>query len=55
MNMAYQDDTAIVGEILEREYGQSHPQDLHIEYFFLLLGTEILDKRLEIIAKTKQN
>ncbi len=49
--MAYQDDTAIVGEILEREYGRSHPQDLHIEYFFLLLGTEILDKRLEIIAK----
>ncbi len=45
------DDTAKIGKLLEREYGEPHPQDLHIEYFFLLLGKEILDKRIEIIAE----
>ncbi len=44
-------DTALVGEILEREYGEPHSQDLHIEYFFLQLGKEIVEKRLEIITE----
>ncbi len=34
-----------VGAILEEKYGPPHSQDLHIEYFFLLLGSEIIDKR----------
>ncbi len=45
------DETNKIGKLLEREYGGSHPQDLHIEYFFLLLGTEICDKQADIIAE----
>ncbi len=48
------DDTALVGEILESEYGGSHPQDLHIEYFFLLLGTEIVEERIKIITELNE-
>ncbi len=38
-----------IGEILEEEYGLQD-QNLHIEYFFLVLGTKLLGKRDEIIA-----
>ena len=47
-------DTALVGEILEREYGEPHSQDLHIEYFFLQLGTEIVDERIKIITELNE-
>ncbi len=40
-----------VGKILESEYGGSHPQDLHIEYFFLLLGTELVGKKDKIFTE----
>ncbi len=43
--------TAKVGAILEGEYGHLQDQSLHIEHFYLLLGTTLLDKRDEIIAK----
>ncbi len=36
--------------VLEREYGHLQDQNLHIEYFFLILGTKLLGKRDEIIA-----
>ncbi len=45
------DDTAIVGKTLEREYGGSHPQNVHIEHFFLLLGTEIVEKTHKIFTE----
>ncbi len=48
------DETAKIGKILESEYGEPHPQDLHIEYFFLLLGTEILDRQADIIAELRR-
>ncbi len=47
-------ETAKIGKILESEYGEPHPQDLHIEYFFLLLGTEILDRQDDIIAELRR-
>ncbi len=43
-------ETAIVEKILEREYGEPHRQDLHIEYFFVLLGKEIVGRRVEILT-----
>ena len=42
--------TGTVGAILEREYGHLSDQNVHIEYFFLILGTKLLGKRDEIIA-----
>ncbi len=48
------DDTAIVGKTLEREYGGSHPQDVHIEHFFLLLGTELVEKKTQNLHRTRQ-
>ncbi len=39
------DNTAEVGKTLEIKYGGSHPQDLHIEYFFLLLGSKIRQRK----------
>ena len=48
------DETAEIGKLLESAYGEPHPQDLHIEYFFLLLGKEIVGRRAEIIAKLNE-
>ncbi len=42
--------TADVATILEGEYGHLQDQNLHIEYFFLILGTKLVGKRDEIIA-----
>ncbi len=47
------DETAEFGDKLGNEYGEPHPQDLHIDYFFLILGSEIIGKRNEIIATLK--
>ncbi len=51
INMA--DETAKFGDKLDNEYGEPHPQDLHIDYFFLILGSEIIDKLNEIIDTLK--
>ena len=42
--------TADVAVILEREYGHLQDQNIHIEHFFLILGTKLLGKRDDIIA-----
>ncbi len=46
-----EDETGNIGKLLESEYGEPHPQDLHIEFFFLLLGKEIVGRRVDIIDK----
>ncbi len=48
------DQTTEIVKLLESAYGEPHPQDLHIEYFFLLLGKEIVGRRAEIIAKLNE-
>ncbi len=43
------DKTDQFGKILESYYGEPHPQSLHIDYFFLLIGTKIVHERDKII------
>lgn len=38
-----------LGPKLEEEYGEGKPQDLHIQYFYLILGNEIVDRKKEIL------
>lgn len=47
------DENANLGVKLEAEYGEGKSQDLHIDYFYFILGEEIVDKRMEIIFKLK--
>lgn len=49
------DETAQIGETLEREYGKPlQSQDLHIKYFFLVLGKEIICKSADIIIQLQR-
>ena len=47
--MAIRTPNKVIGAKLEEEYGLQD-QNLHIEYFFLILGTKLFGKRDEIIA-----
>lgn len=48
------DETAEIGQLLESEYGEPHPQDLHIDYFFLILGSQIIDESANIVKELKK-
>ena len=46
--MALIDENDLLGAILEKEYGQSQSQDTHIDYFYLVLRGELVEKRDKI-------
>lgn len=39
-----------LGALLDSKYGEGKSQDLHINYFYLILGNEIVANRAEILA-----
>lgn len=45
------DENDKLAQQLDKEYGGSQPQDLHIERFCLILGNNTVERRKEVIAK----
>ena len=54
--MALIDENDLLGAILEKEYGQSQSQDTHIDYFYLVLRGELIEKRdrIKILDQLKK-
>ena len=54
--MALVDENDLLGAILEKEYGQSQSQDTHIDYFYLVLRGELVEKRdkIKIVDQLKK-
>ena len=48
--MANLDINDLVGDTLEEEYGGLNPQDLHINYFYLILGMDSKHRKSDILA-----
>ncbi len=47
--------TETLRERLDKEYGEGKPQDLYIDIFYLILGSELVKKREQIIAELRTN
>ena len=52
--MAIVDENDLLGAILEKEYGEPHSQDSHIDYFYLILRGDLIEKHEEIVTKLKK-
>ena len=54
--MALIDENDLLGAILEKEYGESQSQDTHIDYFYLVLRGELVEKRdkIKIVDQLKK-